>query len=257
MTTPNPATCPACGATAAGNFCSACGTPLGKRTCAHCQADLSPQARFCHRCGRPAGPPTSSDRTAWLIAASLCVLLVGTIVYQVSGSATGPVVADMANAGSSGGTAAGSSGPAPDISQMSPRERFDRLYNRIMQAGERGDTTEVERFMPMAMGAYSQLDDVDADARYHAAVLRMQVGDFAGARALADTILTESPGHLFGYVVSGTVAQLQGDRPTLRTAQREFLAHYDAAMKANQVEYSEHRPALDEFRQEAEEESEK
>jgi hypothetical protein len=158
----------------------------------------------------------------------------------------------MANAGSSGGTAARSSGPAPDISQMSPRERFDRLYNRIIQAGDRGDTSEVERFMPMALGAYSQLDEVDVDARYHAAVLRMQAGDFDGARALADTILTESPGHLFGYVVSGTAARLRNDRTALAQAQRDFLAHYDAAMRANRVEYLEHKPVLDEFKKEAE-----
>jgi hypothetical protein len=155
----------------------------------------------------------------------------------------------MANAGTSTGTP---SGAAPDISQMTPRERFDRLFNRIMLASEQRDTNEVQRFTPMALGAYSQLDIMDVDARYHAAVLRVQVGDLTGARALADTILIESPGHLFGYLVRGTVAQLQGNRPALRTAQREFLAHYDAAMKANRVEYLEHRPVIEEFKGEAE-----
>ena len=41
---------------------------------------------------------------------------------------------------------------------MTPRERFDRLFNRIMQAAERGDSAQVERFTPMALGAYHQLD---------------------------------------------------------------------------------------------------
>jgi hypothetical protein len=135
---------------------------------------------------------------------------------------------------------------------MTPRERFDRLFNRIMQAAERGDSGEVERFTPMALGAYAQLDAPDVDARYHAAVLRLQAGDSPGARALADTILAESPGHLFGYIVRGTAARLRNDRTAFAQAERDFLAHYDAAMRANRVEYLEHKPVLDEFKKEAE-----
>ena len=47
----------------------------------------------------------------------------------------------------------------------------------------------------------------------------MQVGDFPGALALADTILARTPGHLFGYIVRGTAAGFQGDsagRPARR-----------------------------------------
>jgi Double zinc ribbon len=248
MTTPSPTSCPACGAAApSGKFCSGCGASLGPRTCTACRAELSPQARFCHRCGHPAGASPASDRKAWIIAGLACLLLVGGIAYKVT-NASGPVAPDMANTGASAGLPAG---PAPDISQMTPRERFDRLFNRVMQGAERGDTLEVQRFTPMALGAYGQLDSVDADARYHAAVLRMQTGDLSGARALADTILAESPGHLFGYVVRGAAARIQNDGPALARARREFLAHYDEAMRANRVEYLEHRPALEEFRNEA------
>jgi hypothetical protein len=155
----------------------------------------------------------------------------------------------MANVGAAGGTP---QGPAPDISGLTPRERFDRLFNRIMQAAERGDSAEVARFTPMALGAYDQLDAIDVDARYHAAVLRMQAGDYAGARALADTILAQSPAHLFGYVIRGTTARLQNDRPGLAQAQRDFLASFDSAMRSNRVEYLEHKPVLDGFKMEAE-----
>ena len=251
MTTPATTTCPACGAASSGNFCSACGASRGLRTCTGCRAELSAQARFCHRCGQPAGsrPGTSADRNAWIVAGALCLVLVGGIAYKVTSAASGPVAPDMANAGASTG---GPAGAAPDISQMTPRERFDRLFNRIMEAAARGDSVQIQRFTPMALGAYNQLDSIDVDARYHAAVLRTQVGDFPGARALADTILTQSPGHLFGYVVRGTAAELQNDRPALARARRDFLAHYDAAMRANRVEYLEHRPVLDEFKGEAE-----
>ena len=252
--------CPTCGTPAAGNFCSGCGANLVRRACAHCQAELSPQARFCHRCGQPVGKAAAlpaagaSDRNTWLVAGTVCVLLVAGIAYKVSSGAPAPAAADMANVGSSTGAAGsgGPAGPAPDISAMTPRERFDRLYNRIMQASERSDSAEVERFTPMALGAYQQLDTRDADARYHAAVLQLQIGNLPAARALADTILKESPGHLFGYVIRGTAARFQNDSATLARAQQEFLSHYEAEMRSKRVEYLEHKPVVDEFKLDAE-----
>ena len=136
-------------------------------------------------------------------------------------------------------------------SQMTPRERFDRLFNRVMTAAEEGDTATVVNFTPMALGAYAQLDTVNVDARYHAAVLNAQVGDFAAARTLADTILMDVPGHLFGHVIRGEVARIENDEATLARAHREFLESYDAEMAANRVEYLEHRPVLERFRTEA------
>jgi hypothetical protein len=135
---------------------------------------------------------------------------------------------------------------------MSPRERFDRLFNRIMQAAERGESAQVEQFTPMALGAYDQLDTRDIDARYHAAVIQLQAGNIPEARALADTILSETPGHLFGYVIRGTAARLQEDSAAQARAGREFLTHYQSEMAAKRVEYLEHGPVLDEFKAEAE-----
>jgi hypothetical protein len=263
MTAP-PTVCPACGTAAAGKYCSACGASLVARACAGCRADLSPQARFCHRCGRAAGPGAAPDgraplpsreRTAWLVAGLLCVLLIGGIVFKMVRDAPVPVAPEMANPGAAGAreeAGRAPAGPAPDISRMTPRERFDRLFNRVMQAAEQGDTAQVDRFTPMALGAYAQLDSTNADARYHAAVLRLQSGDVSGALALADTILARNPGHLFAYVVRGTAAGFQGDSAAAHRAARDFLSHYSAEMRANRVEYREHQPALDDFKQQAE-----
>jgi hypothetical protein len=264
MPNPTPLSFPACGAAASGSFCSSCGASLTPRPCGFCHAELSAQARFCHRCGHPlasgtrAGP--RSERTAWLVAAMLCVLLVGGIVYKVSGGASAAAAPDMANTGADSRDRTPAQrlpgqelqGRAPDISGMTPRERFDRLFNRVMQAAERGDSLEVRRFTPMALGAYQQLDDRDIDARYHAAVLHLEVGDFAPAYALADTILQASPHHLFGYLIRGTAAGFQGDAAARARAERDFLKNYRTEMAANRVEYPEHKPALEEFKQEAE-----
>jgi hypothetical protein len=182
----------------------------------------------------------------------MCVLLVGAIAYKVVSDQPAPRIPSMANPGAA--ASAGppeAAGPAPDISRMTPRERFDRLFNRIMQAASDGDTAEVVRFTPMALGAYAQLDSFDTDARYHAAVLQLQAGDASAAAALADTILAEAPGHLFGYVVRGAAAQLRNDAAALARARRDFLARFPAERAAGRPEYAEHAPVIEDFNREA------
>jgi Double zinc ribbon len=256
MTAPSPATsCPACGASASGKFCSACGASLEPRSCVRCRAALGAQARFCHRCGQPVGAGVAgerSDRSAWIVAGTLSALLVGVIVYNVVTQEPAPRIPDMANAGAAAGDTTARAGGAPDISQLTPRERFDRLFNRIMQAADQGDTAQVRRFTPMALGAYAQLDTIDVDARYHAAVIRLQTGDIAGAHALADTILEQSPDHLFGYIVRGTAATLADDPGARSQAEREFLRRYDREMAAERPEYRDHAPVIEEFKRGAE-----
>ena len=139
----------------------------------------------------------------------------------------------------------------PDLSTMSPRERFNRLYNRIMRGAEAGDEASVTRFTPMALMAYAQLDTIDADARFHAALLQVHTGNADGAKALGDTVLSQTPGHLFGYVILGTVARWKKDEPALRRAYAGFLQHYDAEMKAGRAEYEEHTRSLEDFRKAA------
>jgi hypothetical protein len=136
----------------------------------------------------------------------------------------------------------------PDISNMSPRERFNRLYNRVMQAAQSGDEATVTRFTPMALMAYAQLDTIDADARYHVALLQIHTGEVEEARAQADTILSQTPGHLFGYIIQGTVARFRKDEKALDQAYSGFLKHYDAEMKTGRPEYQEHRRSVDDFR---------
>lgn len=167
--------------------------------------------------------------------------------WLVQGTRT-PVVPDMGNAGNVGAVGAPASGAAPDISQMSPLERFIRLNDRIMEAAARGDTATANSFTPMALGAYAQLDAVTVDARYHGAVLRASVGDWAGSLALADTIHRVSPDNLFGFVVRGTVAELRGDTAASREAYRAFLKLFPAQIALERPEYIDHRDILDQFR---------
>jgi hypothetical protein len=144
--------------------------------------------------------------------------------------------------------AEGLAGPAPDISSLSPRQSFDRLFNRVMVAAGQGDSATVVRFTAHGLSAYAQLDSVDADARYHAAVLHAQVGQYPEALALADTILTDHPGHLLGLLIRGTVAELQADQSALAAARRDFLAAWTRDPRRDRAEYLDHQTAIDGFR---------
>ena len=187
-------TCPACGANVTGNFCAECGTAMAAHQCVKCQATLSPGARFCHRCGHAVHGAKSSSDTPWYVALTIIAVSVGAILYVVLVKHPEAERPDMANTG------APANGPAgarpPDISQMSPDERFIRLNDRVMNAIEQGDSATATRFLPMALAAYGQLDRSDIDLRYHAAILHVAAGDLPEAAALADSITAEVKDHL-------------------------------------------------------------
>ena len=207
--------------------------------CSRCGMSMPGDARFCPGCGSPAGRGRGAGSGGRLPLAVATVGIVALVLvlswsYRTAPPAAAPEV-----------PAGGAPGAPPDISNMSPRERFDRLYNRSMQAVESGDGSGFSTFAPMALLAYSQLDTVDSDARYHAAMLELHRGNARGAALLADSILAEAPGHLFGYVIRGTVARWQHDSVGLLAAQRDFRAHYDAEMAAGRPEYADHRTILE------------
>src|SRR5262249_55444912 len=101
--------------------------------CPSCRAELSPGAHYCHRCGRAVGK--GSDRTVWTIAFSAVALMLALIIYYVNNKASAAATPDMANAGNAGpagASGATANGAPPDISQMSPKERFLRLSDRVL-----------------------------------------------------------------------------------------------------------------------------
>lgn len=252
--------CPSCGTPSSGQFCSACGASLSPRPCGSCGSALGPGARFCHRCGTPAAggarPVTAPGAAAplaavppgrlpWIAAGAIIFLTVAAIIWRVTG--------DSAPTPAGGGVAATAApaaapGAPPDISQMTPMERFIRLNDRIMMAAAQGDTATVQTFLPMALSAYEQLPSVDTDARYHAALLRAEGKEFEAARAIADTILTTDPANLIGLTLLGTIGELTGNATLRADAQRRFLAAWDTEIGKPNQEYLDHREVLDAFR---------
>lgn len=219
-------------------------------SCPSCSSPLSPGARYCHRCGRALSATSEKERTVWIAAWATVVLTLALIAYFVNRDEPAPTSPDMANAGNAapGGERPTTSAAPPDISQMSPRERFLRLHDRIMAAGETGDTATVARFTPMALAAYGMLDSVDLDLRFHAGALHIRAGDYPGALALADTIQSLAPEHLLGDMLRLEVAQARKDSTATARFSRQFLDHYDRQIGSGRPEYAEHRAMLDDLR---------
>ena len=177
--------------------------------------------------------------------------------WALAGAALGALVTVVAMRGAgSGKPGAAPAAPrsplsAPDISQMSPQERANRLFNRVMILAEAGKGDSVSFFLPMALGAYSQLPALDADARYHVGLLQLAGGDAAAALAQADTIRQSIPTHLFIYILRAHAYQQLGNTVPERRAYADFLRNEPAEMAKSRPEYADHSDALTSFKAEA------
>jgi hypothetical protein len=158
------------------------------------------------------------------------------------------MVAPFANGGGGGG------GTPPDISQMSPEERADRLYNRIMSYAERGKTDSAAFFAPMAMMAYQALGTLSADQRFHIGTIGLATGDPEGAtlaKAQADTILKAEPKHLLGLILGAQAAERTKDQAAQKAFEKRFLAAMTAELATSREEYQLHKNTIDAVAQSA------
>ncbi len=191
------------------------------------------------------------DRAIWVTAWSVVLLFVAFLGWWVTSRSEAPTGPDMANAGNAGAAeAAGTraSGAPPDISQMSPRERFLRLHDRVMSAQGSGDSATAQRFAPMALSAYGMLDVTDIDARYHAGALFILTRAYPQALALADTIQAEAKDNLLADLLRLEVAQARKDAPAEARARKAFVANYEGQIATRRPEYEEHKAMLADLR---------
>lgn len=217
---------------------------MSTTTCPRCSQPVADGSRFCANCGaqlaqQPASQTNLIRYAPWILTGVLGLVLVLLVARR------SPVPTEPPSR-----PAAEPSAP-PDISNMTPAQRFERLYQRIITAAQSGDQATVTQFMPMATAAFGMLDTVTVDARYHMAMLELHVGDMNAAQAQADTIRKREPDHLFSYVISAAVARFKKDDKARDAAYGEFMKRYDAQMATKKPEYTEHQSMLDEVKRAA------
>src|SRR5438270_4473820 len=262
MTSPSsspqqPATCPACGAAASGRYCSSCGAPLAGGVCSSCGGDVSPGARFCHRCGKAVGANASVVRESrtnplpWIVAALAFLALFAMAAGRgfnarpsstVDGSQNALPQAGLDDRGvATDDQSGGGNVRAPDISSLSPQERADRLYNRVMLLASQGKVDSVQFFAPMALTAYQMLSPLNADQRYDMGRIGEVAGALPLAKAQADSLLRQNPNHLLGIILEARLATLAGDTTALHSYERRLIAAQKVELPKKRDEYIRHQ----------------
>lgn len=253
--TDSPLTCSQCGTPAAGTpadgwlFCARCGASLTQTSCASCGATIATGAKFCHKCGAPAGAASSAAQPKkpaaevmpWAVTAvafvALIALLAGRGFNRQSGAAAPD---DLAQGDLAFDPAQTPIRASTDISRLSPEERADRLFNRVMLLSAEGKADSVRFFAPMAIAAYQQIAPLNADQRYDMGRIAEVSGALPLAKAQADSILREQPSHLLGLVLAARVATLERDTAALRRAESRLLAAERAELARALPEYQRH-----------------
>jgi hypothetical protein len=221
--------------------------------CPSCGASLSAGARFCHKCGASTTPPpTTTAAAGWQVGLpwGIAGLALGALITVLVMRATGGQAPSAApgNAPFANGSAAV---PAPDISQMSPEERAQRLFDRVMRLQEQGRLDSVQFFLPMALGAYQQLPAMSLSSHFDVGLLQLAQGNAPAAVAEADTIRQQVPTHLFPFVLRARAAQARNDAAALRQAYQGFLKNESAERGRGRPEYEDRKTLLDAFHTEA------
>lgn len=130
---------------------------------------------------------------------------------------------------------------APDISSLSPQERADRLYNRVMMLATQGKVDSVQFFAPMALTAYQMLTPLNADQRYDMGRIGEVAGALPLAKAQADSILLENPNHLLGLILEARLAVIAGDSSQVHSFERRLIAAEKPEMAKKRPEYLRHQ----------------
>jgi hypothetical protein len=245
--------CPGCGKPAAGKFCSHCGTNI-ESTCPSCDAEIKPGSRACHECGTSLiarAAPTEWNAQTIAPWVAIGVASIALAVALVALFDRGNRAAEPAPFSPPFASTAPVPGQPVDLASLSPREAADRLFNRIMTAGESGKTEEALRFVPMALQAYDNLGTLDNDARYHVALIHLTAGNIKSARVQIDKLRQSAPNHLLSIMLEHQIAERSGNKDNAARAYKSFLAAYAAEIATGRAEYQEHGDGIERFRKAA------
>lgn len=193
--------------------------------------------------------PTRGNQLPWIVAAIALVTLLAFLAGGAFNRTRGSQLDAPQNAlpqaglddrGPADGSPTEGAVRAPDISQLSPQERADRLFNRMMTLYGEGKEDSVLFFAPMAISAYQMLEPLNLDQRYDLGRIAEVAGALPLAKAQADTILRQNPTHLLGLVLAARIAGLEKRSADSAAFVSRFRAAYPAEIKKNLPEYDRH-----------------
>lgn len=211
------------------------------RYCSECGMQFLPNAAFCHNCGSPIGgrsgdvarTPGLSPILKWGVPGAAIVALLALTIFRLDSRTATPASAGAMPLGPA-------SAGAPDISSMSPTERADRLFNRVMRYWSEGKQDSAAFFAPMALAAFEGISPMTAHVRYDLGLVALVAGDLARASAQSDTILAGRPNHLLGLALAIRVADARGDAAAARTARARLVSSDSAERASGLQEYTDH-----------------
>ena len=233
--------------------------------CAACGASLSAGGRFCHRCGTPVGQGLPTTRPAasgqgsaasvlpWGVAFVALLALVAMVAGKNFGAAKGSGIDGSANSlptqavdgAGAAPFAQGGGGAAPNITNLSPSERANRLYTRIMEYAEAGAVDSVAFFAPMAMASHAMLEDPTTDERYHFGRIAEVTNTPDVATAQADTILKNTPNNLLGLLLAARAARMSGKASAASGFDQRLLKVLEPELATRLPDYDMHRAEID------------
>lgn len=183
----------------------------------------------------------------WVVAMLTLLVLVGLAVGRNFGAATGGRDAPAPSSADGPSADAEDAGVVrgPDISRMSPRERADHLFDRVMRLSSQGRRDSVAFFAPMVRSAYEMAAPLDLDQHYDLGRIGQVTGVPELAKAEADTILRAAPTHLLGLALAAEVARAANHLDAARQYYHRLLAAEPAEMEKALPEYGRHRPDIE------------
>lgn len=213
--------------------------------CTTCGTQLIPGARYCHSCGLTIGEGPAGERVSrpWPPALrwGLPIVGFGAVVALSAIQLSREARDDPEGTAAAMGVMGSRGGGAPDISSMSPQERADRLFNRVMSLSSEGKADSAAFFAPMALAALESLQPLTAHTRYDMGLVALATGDALRAAAQADSILAQRTTHLLGLALAARAADARGDGTASRSFQQRLLAAERAELDQPLQEYSDHR----------------
>ena len=187
----------------------------------------------------------------WWIAGGAMFLLIVSVGLSMVRPGPGAVPSTSGPVSPAGATPPAGGAP-PDISNMSPIEAADRLFNRVMQSTSQGDIAQAQAFLPMAIAAYQRARPLTLDGLFHLSMLNRTATNLEAALDNALEIVEQDPNHLLGLAAAAEAAIELGELDEAEVHYRHLADIYDEEVQRPLEEYEQHSLIVDVLKQDAE-----